>query len=192
MKPSLLLSACALVAFLSACASAPPTHFHSLLPAPAAAGPAAPVSSRWEILPVTVPVQVDQAQWLIRMPDDTMALLENERWAAPLADEIRAALSERLRWTAPVIRQAAGWRIGVEVQRFESAPGRYARLQAEWTLRAGDGGAVRLRCRQDFEQAAGASYPALAAAHRAALARLGDALAASLLALDAGAAAGCG
>jgi uncharacterized lipoprotein YmbA len=194
MKPIRLAAAVALLAWLAGCASAPPARFYTLMseaPARPTAGPLAP-APRWTLLPVTVPAQVDQTQWVIRLPDDTLALLENDRWIAPLADEIRAALAERIRQDRPVLQQAQGWRIAVDVQRFESAPGRYARLEAEWTLWPGDGGAARLRCRSVYEEPAGASYAALAAAHRAALGRLGDALAAALQSLDAGSTAGCG
>ena len=175
---------------LGGCA-APITHFHSLLAPPAATVPASPVVSRWDLLPVTVPAQVDQPQWVVRMPDQTLAVLENERWAAPLPDEIRAALAERLRLAPSAAVQARSWRIAVDVQRFDSVPGRFARLQVEWSLRETDGGTIRMRCRQGFEQAAGNSYPALAAAHRALVQQLGDVLAGALRRLDAGGSPGC-
>lgn len=184
----------AALTLLTGCASTPPTHFHSLLPAPAAAPAAAQRLSpaRWELLPVAVPVQTDQAPWLVRLPDDSLAVLEFERWAAPLGDEIRAALAERIRRAALFIVQPAGWRVGVDIQRFESAPGRYARIDVEWAVQGGDASAVRLRCRNSIEQKpANASYAALAEAHRAALERLGDALAAAIQALDKGTPPAC-
>lgn len=174
---------------LAGCASEPPTHFHTLLPAPGAASAPA---LHWELLSVTVPVQVDQPQWVVRQPDDTLALLENERWIAPLADEMRAALAERLRQAGPVLGQPGTWRITVEVQRFDSLPGRQARLEAEWSLLPPDGKTARQRCRGVFEEpTAGPSYAALAAAHRAAVARLGDAIGAALQSLDRGAMPTC-
>jgi hypothetical protein len=189
MKARLLALVC--LTFIAACGSAPLVHFHSLLNPPGALTAPSPIVSRWELLPVTVPAQVDQPQWLVRMPDETLALLENERWAAPLAEELRAALSDRLRAQMPPAAQTKAWRIAVDVRRFESLPGRYARLETEWMVSELESGIVRLRCRNAFEQASAHAYPALAAAHRALVNRLGDVLAASLQRLDAGAAPVC-
>ena len=181
----------ALLLVLVACGSAPTTHFHSLMPAPGT-GAARAAAKGWELLPVSVPVQVDQPQWVIRQPDDTLAVLENERWAAPLGDEIRAALAERLRERLPALRHAAGWRITIDVQRFDSLPGQRAHLEAEWSLRAADATGAALRCRSVSDEPATAGYAALAAAHRVALQRLGDTLADALNALDQGRPAACG
>ena len=181
----------ALALVLAACGSAPTTHFHTLMPAPGAST-ARTAPQGWHLLPVSVPVQVDQPQWVIRQPDDTLALLEDERWAAPLGDEIRAALAERLRGHLQPLRRATGWRIAVEVQRFDSLPGRRAHLEAEWSLRGADTSGATLRCRSLITESAAAGYPALAAAHRAALQRLGDTLAEALKALDEGRPATCG
>lgn len=171
-----------LAAAFAACSSTPPTRFHSLLGAEAgaASAPAAlPARPAWELLPVTVPVQVSQPQLVVRLPDDTLAALEQDRWIAPLADELRAVLAQRLERAQPAASAAPPWRIEVEVQRFESAVGRAARIDAQWSLGQA-GGAPALRCRATFEQPVGAGIPALAAGHRAAAAALGDAVARSL------------
>jgi uncharacterized lipoprotein YmbA len=172
--------AAALVA--AGCASAPPTRFHTLLPAPAATSRSATsVPAGWELLPVGIPVQVAQPQLVVRRADDTLAMLEHERWIAPLADELRAAIAERLA-RAPASASSPRTRIAVDVTRFESAPGRYARIEADWALRPSAGGGDALRCRGVFEQAVGAGLPALSAGHRAAVVELGDAIAATLAA----------
>ncbi len=187
-----LLSAPALLGLLAGCASTPPVHFHTLLPPPAAAAPAValPPAPSWELLPVALPASVDQPGWVVRQADGSVAVLENERWAGPLGDEIRAAVAERLRAAALPGRRGP-WRVALDVQRFETAPGRQARIDAEWSVSNGAPVPAKQRCRGTFEQTAAASYPAVAAAHREAVARLGDAIAATLRALDGGA-AGCG
>jgi uncharacterized protein len=195
-RPAALLAALGLLA--AGCASTPQTRFHTLLPAPAAgvarAAPALPAQS-WELAAVTVPVQVDQPQLVVRMPDDTLAVLEYDRWIAPLGDEIRAALTQRIgaALAAGAAPAAPGktWRIAVDVQRFDSAVGRYARQETEWAIRAADGSGPALRCRSVFEQPVTSGVPALAAGHRVATAQLGDTLAAALKAAAAGAAPGC-
>ena len=148
---------------------------------------------------VRVPAQVDQAQWLVRVADGSMVLLEQERWASPLADELREALREILvrRYGAVEGAGATGaearaWRVRVDVSRFESTPG-LARLEATWTLtpRKASAGPA-LRCVAHLEQAAANdSMNALAAAHREAVLRLGDAIGEQLLALQRGAAGRC-
>ena len=170
---------------LFGCASStPPPRFHTLLSAPEAGTvPPSPASPGWEVLTVTVPPQVDRPQWVVRQADDALVVLEDERWAAPLADEIGAAVADRLRRAAPATSLAAGrrpWRIAIDVQRFDSAPGRVVRLEAEWSLRPGDATAAGWRCRGAFDRPAGPNYASLAAAHRDLAAQLGDAIARGL------------
>lgn len=207
-----------------ACGVAPP-RFHTLLPLSAAPVPApAPTTSaaalpRWELLPVTVPVQVDQPQMVVRLPDDTIALLEEDRWIAPVADEIRAAVALRIAQqlaeagttgasnvnsntgadssgaasaTGAAAAPAKRWLLAIEVQRFDSAVGRQVRLEAVWTLRTTDSALPALRCRSVLAQAVGAGVPALAASQRALVAQLGVAMASATQAALAGAALECG
>lgn len=183
---------------LGACTALPPTRFYSLLPAPAAAATApqalAPTLA-WELLPVTVPVQVDQPQLVVRMADDSLAVLEHDRWIAPLADEMRAALSQHIgRGLAQTTAPAAGrWQLSVDVLRLDSMLGRQARLEVQWLLQpvhtapTGPG----LRCHAVYEQAVAGGVPALAQGHRMALAQLGNALVAALRASAVGATPRC-
>ena len=84
------------IGLLAGCSSAP-THFYTLLPAaqPHAAA-VAPAPFAIEVAPVGVPAEVDQAAWLVRTGPGQVALLDSEQWAAPLADELRAALADEL------------------------------------------------------------------------------------------------
>jgi uncharacterized lipoprotein YmbA len=170
---------------LAACGSPPVTHFHSLVPdevAPrvAAARPAA--SAVIVLEPVRIPVQVDQPQWVVRLPDDTVAVLEQERWTSALRDEFQAALLEELivghgaidARTQPA-PGAAPWRIALDVRRFDSLPGREARIEGSWTIQGGRGAASR--CEWLLREAAPGALATLAAAHRRAIARLADAIA---------------
>ena len=179
---------------LGACSSAQLPRFHSLTPAPAAAGVAKATAAgtlAWEVLPVTLPPGFDQAQWVVRSVDGSLVVLEQERWVGPLADEMRAAVSTRLveMLGPPAAGAAKPWQIGIEVQRFESAPGREALIDVVWSI-ASD--TATLRCRAEFVDAVAADgYLALAAGHRNSVARLARAIAEALKALGAGAAARC-
>ena len=191
---------CVIGAGLGACSTVPAPAFHSLMPAPAAGGPRiSPTGSlAWEVLPVTVPAQVDQPQWVVQSVDGSLAVLEQQRWIAPLGAEIGAAVAERLTQAvgAPAAANAVApgkqWRVRVEVQRFDSAPGRETRLEARWSLRSAADGAPSLSCRGEFVQAVtGTSYLALAKAHQQGVAQLGDAIGRALKSLSAGLPATC-
>jgi uncharacterized protein len=193
------LSASAVLgALLVACGTQQAPRFHSLMPTLASV-PAAPraAGTAWQLLPVVIPAQVDQPQFVVRRADDTFAVLEQERWVAPLGDEIRGALAEHMAGTlgVPGATPAAGrkdWRVAVEVQRFDSTPGR-STLVAQWTVQVvqAGGDAPALRCRTLFQQSVGADIPALAGGHRQGVQRLGAAIATAVAALDAGRAGDC-
>src|SRR5215203_1903936 len=117
------------VTALAACGTQPPTHFHSLMPIEPAArsGTAAASGVVVRLDPIRVPAQVDQPQWLVRLGDDSMAVLEQERWASPLRDEFQQALLEELivgqgaidARTQPPTAGPASSRVAIDVRRFE-------------------------------------------------------------------------
>ena len=208
------LLASLLASLLVACAAAPPVRFHSLLPldAPerdATAGAGFVVT----LAPVSVPSQVDQPQWLLRAGDGTLMRLEQERWASPLRSELRAALLDRWlsRWgaaeslPAPQAGSAsaasaasaatpaafAGWRVVVDVTRFESLPGREVRLDSRWSARSGQVGVSSVNCRSLIRESVGKGTLALADGHRRAVTRLADDMARHLAALQRGESPAC-
>ena len=180
--------------------TAPPERFHTLLPGDRAIGTAATVNPvHIDVAAVGVPPQVDHAQWVVRQADDSLLMLEQDRWAAPLRDELRSAIVDRLaaRWSAIDVRSVAAaapasWRLRVDVQRFESIPGREARLEATWSLSPSRPGTPVLVCRSSFsDTVAGADVAALAAAHRRVVVKLADEIGQRLAALHNGSTAGC-
>lgn len=188
----------AVLALLGACASLQPPRYHTLMPAPgtSAQAPAPAGSLAWEVLPVAIPVGVDQPQWVVRTVDGSLAVLEQERWVAPLSEEIRAAVVQRLTqaFGAPAVSAEPHqrWRVRIDVQRFESAPAKEARLEATWTLTSDAEAATALRCRGEFVQPLTAGgYLALAKGHQQAVTALADAIGSALKALNAGQTASC-
>ena len=187
---------------LLGCGTTPPTHYHSLLAPPVSSGAAAKVvpapSVQFEVLQVTVPVQVDVPQIVVRLPDHSLSVLEHERWIAPLGDEIRALVTQRVEQTllqgAPVAVAVAdrSWRVRLDVQRFDSMLGRAASVQALWSLQAAGGGAAALRCQASYEQPVGAGVGALTAGHRALFEQLGDAIGRALKVAASGGTPACG
>ncbi|MEO5844296.1 MAG: PqiC family protein [Caldimonas sp.] len=184
---------------LAGCGTVAPTRFHSLMPTEIVARPVAPAANGAAIVlePIRVPVQVDQPQWLVQLGDDSMAVLEQERWASPLRDEFRQALLEELIVGQGVVDSrtqpagaAAAARVGVDVRRFDSLPGREARIEGSWTISGGDA-RTALRCEWLIRETAAGSLGALAAAHRRAVIRLGAAIGQALGRARRGEAAAC-
>jgi uncharacterized lipoprotein YmbA len=182
---------------LAACGTPPPTHFHSLMPTDIAARPGAPAASGVVVRlePIRVPAQVDQPQWLVQLSDDSMAVLEQERWASPLRDELQQALMEELivqgaidARTQPAPTAVA--RVAIDVRRFDSLPGREARIQGSWTITGSDARNAS-RCEWLIREPAAGSFAALAAAHRRAVSRLGAAIGQALGRMRGGEAASC-
>jgi uncharacterized protein len=196
-----------LAAALGACGSAPEVRLHSLLAGTTAAAPVSPQVGtgplRLSVAPVTVPAALDQPQWLVRRPDDTLLALEQDRWASPLRDEFRAALREGLvtRWGAvdvgtpgPAGSPAAPspWRLSVEVLRLELRPGREVVLEARWSLLPPPAGARTAECRHlSREPVTADGVLPLAQAQRQAMGRLVDDIGRQLRTMAAGAGPAC-
>ena len=180
--------------------TAPATHYHSLVAPPVSTGQAAKAMPapgvRFEVLQVSVPSQVDVPQMVLRLPDGSLAVLEHERWIAPLSDEIRAVVT--LRVEQALLPSSPGavavadrvWRVRLDVQRFDSMLGRAASVQVQWSLHAGGGTA--LRCQASYEEPVAAGAAALAAGHRALFERLGDVIGQALKAAASGGTPSCG
>lgn len=190
MKPIRAAACLALASLLGACASNVPDHFYTLsggVPAPASAPAASGGKVYIEMLAVNVPVQVKRNQLVVSDTPGQVDLLEHHRWAAPLADEISHALSLRVSgdlnaidvYRTPYPAGATPYRISTNIQRFESVTGSYALLDATWSVRQ-VGSETVLTCRSVFREEVGPGYDALVAGHRAALAKLGDAIAAAV------------
>lgn len=196
MKP-LLIALTMACAALTACSSTPATRYHSLL----ASDAAQPEVVNREPLPlelaaVSVPSAVDQQQWVVRMPDDSLRILEREQWVSPLRDELRAALFERLaqRYGAVDVRVAPAQealRLTVDIQRFESRAAQEVWIEAVWTINATRRRIAPLVCRSSVREPVQGDVTALAAAHRRAVQALADQIGPRLLTLQRSASAPC-
>ena len=163
---------------LAACASAP-VHYYTLI-APATTQAVTDTETapfQFDLLPVGIPAQADQPQLVIRQGGQGVVPLDSERWIAPLAQELRGALSADLA-QAMRTQDATGLsggkprlRIKVDLRRFDSAPGDYALIDAAWSLRLLQGDAS-LACTSQVREPVGPGYDALVEGHQRALARL--------------------
>ena len=82
------------------------------------------------------------------------------------------------------------YRISTNVQRFESAPGQYALIDAVWSVRL-VGSAKVLTCRSVANEQVAAGYDALVAGHRRAVTRIAADIAKVVRGLAAGTAMTC-
>ena len=198
-RPALVVWVAAALA-LAGCASTPPEHFYSLSNGMGVAQkPDTPVPGYYiEVPAVTVPQQVARNQMVVTTGAGNIDLLEYERWASPPAAEIGQALSLAISGelgTIDVFRTpspdgAPVYRISTNVQRFESAPGKYALIDAVWSVRL-VGGAKVFTCRSVANEEVGAGNDALVAGHRRAVVRIGADISKAVRALAAGGNAGC-
>ena len=182
------LAAAAAVAIAGCASQGPPVHLHSLMAidVPARIATAAVIATP-VLLDVRLPAQVDQPQWLVRLPDGSLQSLEQERWAAPLHDEIRQALLEQLA-AANIVDARSGVggaavRVVLDLRRFDSIPGREALLEGAWIIAPSAAGAPAARCDFLYREPAAGPISTLAAAHRKAMARLAAAIADGVLAV---------
>ncbi|HTH61234.1 MAG TPA: PqiC family protein [Paraburkholderia sp.] len=188
MKRSLVIAAAAVLAFgIAACSSPTPT-FYALRPSAAQAADARAAAAIIVVVgPVTVPEMVDRPQIVTINPDQTIAVNEFARWAAPLKSDIgrviAADLGDRLGVEhISVVDPGAGtqekWQVRVDIMHFDSIPGDSATIDAQWAVRPPERrswvwGHTRARV-----PVASRDYGALVDAHDAALAAISGDIAA--------------
>jgi uncharacterized lipoprotein YmbA len=179
---SVLVSrACRLVllALVAACGSAPKDQFYSLAGS-AVAGKDSLTALDYGVAvgPVYVPEIVERPHFVLRTPGSEVRIAEHVRWAEPLKDGIARAVANHLAQTlenarvAPRAYGAAGdadYRVVLDVQRFDSAPGEAATLDVTWTVRRTRDAAQQTGRVTVHEAVEGAGYEALVAAHARAI-----------------------
>lgn len=182
---------------LAACAS-PPSQFYTLgsgdVAADGAAGNPAAAAVRApnptlliEVAPVAVPAEVARNQLVVQTGEASVSVLEQRRWAALPGEEIRRALSGDLAarlgtfdvYGSPYPAGVPVYRVTVNVQRFESWPGKHAAIDAVWSVRALGNQAV-VTCGTSATVPVGAGFATLVEGHRRAIAQMADQIAATV------------
>ncbi|REG50657.1 hypothetical protein B0G80_7106 [Paraburkholderia sp. BL6669N2] len=169
------------LAALSACAS-PPARFYTLGTDREPTRESVTVSPAFwiDMRVAKVPVSVARSQIVVQVDAARVRILEDERWASPLADELRNALLAAA--TRPTGRpdtfqpghaeDARTYQVSVDVQRFESWPGSHALIDVTWSVRKSNDSRT-LTCRSIVSQPVSAGYDALVNGHRVAVRRIG-------------------
>ncbi|MGE8466213.1 hypothetical protein D3C81_807780 [compost metagenome] len=154
-----------LLACLWGCSSVP-NNYHTLVPSEPVRGDTRNI----QVVRVSVPPQVDRPQLVVRQGQSGLVILETEWWGANLVDEFKSALQDQLGGPTAGPRTL----LRVEVQRFDTVPGRYASLETVWRLRRPDD--VAMTCRTSVQTAADNSIASLVNAHQANLRKLAEAV----------------
>jgi len=198
-----VLSLCALMA---GCGTSPPSHFYTLTPATAASttgasaasgdkSPAASSNFSVAVGPISIPAVVDRPEIVVSTGTNEVHLDEFNRWASPLQDNLARVIAENLVVMLSTPRVSvfpqtlsadAEYRVAIEVQRFDSAPGKSATLDVVWIVRPAKDGKAQTGRTNVVEKVPdnNNSFDALAAAHSRAVARLSQDIADAVLALD--------
>jgi uncharacterized lipoprotein YmbA len=106
---------------------------------------------------------------------------EFNRWASPLQNNISRVVAQNLvallgtqyvTLFPQTLSADAGYRVAIEIQRFDSVPGEAAVLDAVWTVRRTTDGRTETGRTTVRETVQAKDYDALAAAHSRAVVRL--------------------
>ena len=186
----------ALALLLIACRSAN-SEYYTLLSPPSQRPTAVTEAFQLDVLPVDVPPEVDRAEIVVREGRGKLTPVDTRSWIAPLARELRHALSDDLTG-ALAVRDVAGatpvagiptYRIKLVVQRFDSSLGARASIEAISTIRDTTRQVPAVVCSHRASEAAGPGYEQLAEAHQRAVAAIAAQVAATIRGMQAGTAA---
>ena len=118
------------------CTSAP-VRYYTLIPAPDIALPASKTSVAIDVRVIHTLPQLNRSELMVRTGPTEVTLLENERWASPVNDEIKDAVRLELRRRlgrmtelGPAFTKLT---LDIDVQRLEAELGRHALLEASWS-----------------------------------------------------------
>ena len=118
------------------CTSAP-VRYYTLTAPPTRTGPPSDTAFAIDVRIVHTPPQLNRSELMVRTGRTEVTLLENERWASPVNDEIKDALRLELK---PRLGRVPGlWpaftklTLDLDVQDLEAELGQYALLEASWS-----------------------------------------------------------
>ena len=112
-------------------------RYYTLTPPPDKTRPALEATLPIDVRVVHTPPQLNRAGLMVRSGPAQVTLLENERWASPVNDEIKAALRlemqrrlGRVGGSRPAFTKLM---LDIDVQQLEAELGKHALLEASWS-----------------------------------------------------------
>lgn len=169
------------------CTSAP-VRYYTLTSPPAKTLPVSQTAFAIDVRVVHTPPQLERAELMVRNGQTEMTLLENERWASPLKDEIKDAVRlelQRRLSDATGLRPFNKLTLDIDVQNFAAELGKYALLEVSWsatlfTQGAQSAGGRTTTCTFRADERIHAGYAGLVEGYQQEIAALAEAIAAAL------------
>jgi uncharacterized protein len=170
------------------CTSAP-VRYYTLTPPPDKTSPASETTLAIDVRVVHTPPQLNRSELMVRTGPTEVTLLENERWASPVNDEIKDAVRLELQRS---LSRMTGLRpaftklkLDIDVQHLEAELGRSALLEASWsaTLSATgqrSNGAGATTCTFQADEKIQTGYAGMVEGYQREIAALADAIVAGL------------
>jgi len=177
---------CTLAAFGEGCTS-PPAKFYTL----SAVAPPTSTPSNISILvgPVSVSSVIDRPQIVVTTGANQVTVDEFSRWASPVQDNLARVVADNLvaalgtprvmLYQSPLGAEV-DYRVQIEVRNFESAPGKYASLDALWSVRRLKDGKTETGHTILRESVDSEGFDGLAAAHSRGIAKMSQEIADTL------------
>jgi len=181
------------------CTSAP-VRYYTLTPTPDKTMPASQTTLTIDVRVVHTPPQLNRAELMVRTGPTEVTLLENERWASPVNDEIkdslRLELQSRLGRMPGLSPAFAELTLDIDVQHLEAEFGRYALLEASWSATLSGIGlpsnsARAATCTFQAEERIHTGYAEMVEGYQREIAALADAIVAVLTSAASGVEASC-
>jgi uncharacterized protein len=178
------------VALVAGCASAG-FRYHTLQPAvDAPAGSTTKFKVR--LTEVQIPAELDTEQLVVRESGNTLIREPNDRWAAPLTDEIRAALDDAWRrdYALEDVQGVVGAPhsvplVAVQIQELDAKMGADVELVATWWVSLDQAQAIKSwSCQRVFLEHTGSGVDELVDAQQRVLRSLAGAMASSVIAIS--------
>lgn len=185
---------------LAGCASAPVHYYTLMAPTAPVNPPSGSAPDLIEVLPVGIPEALNRQALVVRRGEAGIAILERERWAGPLDEEVRRALSAQLAARLGAqdvtgLTRVPGQsvlRVKVEIRRLDAWPGRQVDLEADWSVGFAKEPGQRTVCRSRLHRPASAGdSEALVAACQQVMGMLAQRIAEAARTHDAASGGGC-
>jgi len=178
----------AIVLACCGCTSAPVRYYSLLPPEGSPSEGRNNVCCIVDIRGVHIPVEVDRPELVTRRSGEQLDVLGNDVWLAPLRDEIKSALLDRIKHdlsdTAAPANPPATQRfvVSVDVERFESVLGQHALMKAQWHVDAADHSKSHsvAPCETTVSIGVSGGVPALVLGHQQAIVGIADRIAAAV------------
>jgi uncharacterized lipoprotein YmbA len=179
------------------CTSAP-VRYYTLTPPPDKTLPASETALAIDVRVLHIPPQLNRAELMVRTGPTEVTLLENERWASPVNDEIkdavRLALQRRLSRMTGLRPAFTKLTLAIDVQHLEAELGRYALLEASWSAilsATGSNGARATTCTFQADEKIPTGYAGIVEGYQQEITALADAIVAVLTSPASGIDAAC-